>query len=255
MDENSTENVSDPDMSLTRKEKRALAKEKKKRGIEKEKQLSNFKTLLIWGVVLGILTWFLYKAYNFFTSPVPGVVSVPNEVYEDDWIRGDTEAGVALIKYEDFQCPACASYYPMIKELINKTPEGLKIVFRHYPLTGIHKNAFSAAKASEAAGRQGKFWEMHDILYEQQNDWANINDPEGKYSEYARQLELDEQMFSDDYNSDELSVKINNDIASGNRLGVNATPTFYLNGRFIQPRSYEEFKELVDNEIRGYVLE
>ena len=240
---------------LTKKEKRVLAKEKKKKKAQKQKFHSGFKTILVWTLVLGIVSWFGFKTYKFFTQQVPEVVTVPIEVYESDWVKGDLEAGVTLIKYEDFQCPACASYAPIIKKLEEETPEGLRIVFRHFPLMNIHNNAFSAAKASEAAGRQEKFWEMHDILYEEQGDWANENNPKDKFIEYAKRLDLDEQKFLEDYDSNEVSEKINTDIASGNNLNINATPTFYLNGRFIQPGSYEEFKELVDDEIRGNVFE
>ena len=240
---------------LTKREKRDLAKEEKRREAEKQETVAKSRKLLIWFLVLGGVFWLGYKIYNFFSAPIPETAVAPIEVYENDWIKGDIEAGVTLIEYGDFQCPACATYAPILERLLEETPDGFRIVFRHFPLAQIHKNALSSSKAAEAAGKQGKFWEMHDVLFETQSDWEDEGDPKDKFLEYARQLELDEQMFSNDYDSGDISEKITNDLTSGNALQVNATPTFYLNGVKIQPKSYEEFKSMVDTEIRGYQLE
>lgn len=243
------------EQKLTKREKRVLAKEEKRKQREKEERTSSTKKYAIWLVILVILGWLGYKAYQFVTAPAPEVVAQPIEVFETDHVKGDEEATVTLMEYADFQCPACANYSPLVKMLGEDFPEGFRIVFRHYPLVSIHPNAMPSAKAAEAAGRQGKFWEMHDILFERQNDWSGDTNAEDKFLEYARELELDEDQFLADFDSPETQEKINNDLASGNRLGVNATPTFYLNGRQVAPRNYEDFKSLVEDEIRGYTLE
>lgn len=243
------------DEHLTKKEKRALAKEEKRIEMQKEEQGSKLKKLIVWLLVLGVAFWFGYKAYKFFTTPVPEVAVTPIEVYESDWVKGDREAKVTLIEYGDFQCPACATYAPIMKKLLDETPNDLRIVYRHFPLLQIHKNALPSSKAAEAAGRQGKFWEMHDKLYETQGDWDDMADPKGKFLEFAKEMGLDEQKFLTDFDSQEVSDKIMADLASGNRLQISSTPTFFLNGKKIQSRSYEQFKNSVDTEIRGYKVE
>ena len=119
------------------------------------------------------------RSYDDFRALINGVIidsdnRISFEAGEEDRVKGNEEAGVVLIEYSDFQCPACGSYYPIVKALSEEFPEELLIVYRHYPLTNIHPNAFSAAKASEAAANQGKFWEMHDMLFERQAEWANL---------------------------------------------------------------------------------
>jgi protein-disulfide isomerase len=108
-----------------------------------------------------------------------------------------------------------------------------------------------AAKAVEAAGKQEKFWEMHDVLFEKQGEWSELSDAKEKFLEYARQLELNEEKFLTDFDSKEVEEKINSEIASGNRLGVNATPTFYLSGAKVAPRSYADFKALVEDAVKN----
>lgn len=240
---------------LTKKEKRALAKEERRKEAEGQETSAKGKKLIIWLLVFGVISWFGYKAYKFFTTPVPEVAVTSIEVLETDWVKGDENAKTILVEYGDYQCPACATYLPIVKKLLDETPVGLKIVYRNYPIVQIHKNSMTSSKAAEAAGRQDKFWEMHDKLYETQDEWKDIGDPKDKFTEYARGLGLDEQKFQSDYASQEVANKITADIASGNTLKLNSTPTFFLNGKKVAPRSYEQFKSLVDTEIKGYTVE
>ena len=92
------------------------------------------------------------------------------EITEKDWVKGSADAPVTLVEYTDFQCPACGAYYPLIKQLTEEFGDKVRVVIRHYPLIEIHKNALSGARAAEAAGRQGKFWEMYDILFSNQKE-------------------------------------------------------------------------------------
>lgn len=240
---------------LTKKEKRALAKEKKRKKVLQIRYFSWFKKFLIWFLILSSTSYLILKAYKYFTSPIPEIVSVPIEIYENDWIRGDADAEVTLLMYEDFQCPSCAFYVPIIRKLLDETSEKLRVVFRHFPLVQVHKNAYVSSIATEAAGAQGKFWEMHDLLYENQKDWTEESNPKEKFLEYAKQIEIDVNKFTEDYELKNIRDKIETDISSGKRLNINTTPTFFLNGKSIQPRSYEDLKEMVDSEIRGYTLD
>lgn len=243
------------EQQLTKKERRALAREVKIQERERQEKASNFKKFAIWAVVLVVVGFLSHKAYRFITQPTPEVTSASVEVTDEDWVKGDKEGSVTLIEYGDFQCPACVSYYPLVKKLFEETQSGLKIVYRHYPLTRIHKNAYPAARASEVAGRQGKFWEMHDMLFEKNGEWVELRDPKDKFREFAKEIGLDESKFIEDFDSKEVGDAVNADILSGNQLGVNSTPTFYLNGEKIQPKGYEEFKKIVDNKIKENSLE
>lgn len=170
-------------------------------------------------------------------------------VSDADWFKGGKDSRAVLVEYSDFQCPACAHYSEMLQKLAQDFGGNLKIVYRHYPLPQ-HQNAKAAASAAEAAGRQGKFWEMHDLIFKNQNRWSDIEDADKEMAAYARELNLDADKFSADLKLKEIESKINADLASGNRSGVRATPTFFLGGKQIKnPSSYDEFKALVEKEL------
>lgn len=167
-----------------------------------------------------------------------------------DHVKGPNQAPLTLIEFSDFQCPACASYHSVLKELTQEFQNEIQIVYRHFPIRSLHRHAELAARAAEAAGKQGKFWEMHDILFELQAEWAEEKNPQERFFEYAQSLDLDLDVFKTDLNSNQVSDKVNADNQSGLRLGVDATPTFYLNGKKIQnPGSYEEFKKLLQSNL------
>jgi protein-disulfide isomerase len=241
--------------TLTKKEKRALAKEQKKQAQEKNLMASKLKKLLVWVVAGGLVLFVGVKTWSWVSTPTPEVAGDNVEVTETDWVKGDREAQTVLIEYGDFQCPACANYYPMIKRLHEEIPTGFKTVYRHIPLTSIHRNALISSYAAEAAGNQGKFWEMHDMLYEKQTEWSEETNASVQFIEYAKNIGLDEERFKSDIESDQVKQKVEANMTNANSLGINSTPTFYLNGQRIQPRSYDEFKNLVEDQIRGYSLQ
>lgn len=166
-------------------------------------------------------------------------------------VQGKADSNVTLIEYGDFQCPACKSYYPIIKQLESEYADKVKFQFRHYPLTSIHPNAFLGSRAAEAAGKQNKFFEMHDILYENQDSWAQSQDPTPIFEGYASQLELNLEQFKTDMKSAGVADVINADIKAGQAAKANSTPTFVLNGQKIEknPTSQDEFKKLLDDEL------
>lgn len=172
-------------------------------------------------------------------------------VVADDHIRGNAEAPHTLIEYGDLQCPACASMQPIVNRLIEDMPSEVRLVFRHFPLPG-HTNAFAGARAAEAAGAQGKFFEMADLLYERQNQWSSSTNVLNQFfRNYAQELGLDGEKFNADYNSQATTSRINRDITSGNELGVSSTPTFYLDGKPIQSSAnYETFRRTVEEAMQ-----
>ena len=240
---------------LSKKERKALVKEQKREEQDKKVMAEKVKKFLVWVFAAGFILFVGFKTWNWIKTPTPQVAGDTIEVKSDDWIKGDREAKVTLIEYGDFQCPACATYYFMTKKIAEDIPSGFKTVYRHFPLITIHKNAFAAAQAAEAAGAQGKFWEMHDLLYEKQSEWSEEGNAKDKFVGYAKEIGLDENKFKEDFDKSETKDKIEAQIAQGTALGINATPTFYLNGTKIQPKSYEEFKKLIEDQIKGYSVQ
>ncbi|MES3017596.1 MAG: thioredoxin domain-containing protein [Bacteroidota bacterium] len=146
-------------------------------------------------------------------------------VSESDHIQGQLNAPVELVEYGDYECPHCGRAYPIVKELQQQIGPALKFIFRNFPLAKIHPHAKSAAIAAEAAAFQGKYWEMHDLLFENQKRLTSA-----AVSEYAQMLGLDMTKFEKDIANPALGEKIDGEFYSGMRSGVNATPTFFING-------------------------
>ena len=150
-----------------------------------------------------------------------------------DRVYGKADSKVVLIEYGDFQCPGCGAAFSTIHTLKEKYKDQLAFVFRNFPLASIHPNARAAAAAAEAAGLQNKYWEMHDKLYENQNSWGSTasNERTNVFAVYAQELGLNVDRFKTDLASETVNKKINFDQALGKKIGVNATPTFYLNDK------------------------
>lgn len=163
-----------------------------------------------------------------------------------DHKKGAENATMTLIEYLDFECEACGAYYPLVKHLGAEFKDDLQIVTRYFPVPG-HKNAMPAALAVEAASRQGRFWEMHDLLFEKQKEWGERKAADPKiFIEYARELGLDMEAFQRDVVSDDVRLRVEMDRNDGMNLGVESTPTFFLNGEQMpNPRSSEEFHALI----------
>ncbi|WKZ27230.1 MAG: thioredoxin domain-containing protein [Candidatus Paceibacterota bacterium] len=167
----------------------------------------------------------------------------------EDRIQGSLTAPAVLVEYSDFQCPACAQFEPLIKQAQDEFGDKLTLVYRHFPLRTIHANANLAAQAAEAAGAQGKFWEMHRIIFDQQQAWANAQNARDLMIGYARQLGLNAQQFVRDMDADATKARIDRDLASGVASGVTGTPSFFLNGKKLTPSSSEGFL----NSIRAVI--
>lgn len=177
-----------------------------------------------------------------------GPVATPGEVTADDWKDGNPEASVVLLEYGDFQCPACAARHPMVKNLVAEFEDHMTYVYRHFPLS-IHNFANISAAASEAAGKQGKFFEMVDYLYTNQTTWVNSPVPEDYFVTYANEIGLEITKFVEDMNSSDTAALVREDLKSANKANLPGTPTFFLNGEMIRPGSEGEFRSLIRNAI------
>jgi len=145
-------------------------------------------------------------------------------------IQGATTSKIQIVEYADFQCPACGFMHEIIKELQIKYPNQIALTFKNFPLINIHRNALLAAKTAEAAGKQGKYFEMHDMLFETQKDWAVLPSPKEKFTEFAKTLALNIDQFDKDINSKEIEDKIKADIQDGTKAKITGTPTLFING-------------------------
>lgn len=200
---------------------------------------------IFWGISLIILVLFVWLIVNLATpSTKPQIINL--DIKADDIIKGNDTAKYTLLEYSDFQCPACATYQPLVKKLSEEFPNDLKIIFRNFPLSEIHPNANISAYAAQAASLQDKFWEMADILFSRQSEWSALENPEEKFISYAQELNLDLEKFKTDINSAETKDKVSKDRISAENNNLNSTPTFFVNGQKISnPASYNEFKNAI----------
>jgi protein-disulfide isomerase len=152
-------------------------------------------------------------------------MSLKPPVSKNDHIQGSIDAALELVEYGDYQCPSCRRAHAVVKTIQKKFGNNLKFVFRNFPLSEAHPQAKIAAVAAEAAALQGKFWEMHDIIFENQ---SNLLLP--SLVQYAQQLGLDLKQFEADLKNEVLTEKVEADFESGLRSGVNGTPGFFING-------------------------
>lgn len=166
-------------------------------------------------------------------------------------VEGKNKKNVTLLEYGDYQCPACGSYYPIVKQVIAKYSDDIQFQFRNLPLTQLHQHAFVGARAAEAAAMQNKFWEMHDMLYENQDVWSQSSDPASYFNKYAAELGMDTTQFKKDYASSKVNDLINADVAAFKKTGAaEATPTFFLDGKKIETTaSVDSFAKQIDAEI------
>jgi protein-disulfide isomerase len=148
-------------------------------------------------------------------------------------IKGKAEAPITIVEFSDFQCPYCKAIQPLVKSITDQYPDQVKVVYRHFPLVSIHTYATLAAQAAEAAGKQGKFWEMHDLLFQRQEDWVkltSLEDVEAQFVKYAEELQIDKQAFAVTIQSDEVKQKVARDAALAATLKLDSTPTLFVNG-------------------------
>lgn len=173
-------------------------------------------------------------------------------VNDHDRQTGRRDARITLVEYGDYQCPYCGLANPMVKRLLKENGNAIRFVFRHFPLQAIHHFAMSAALAAEAASRQNRFWEMHDLLFDHQQRFHVALFPE-----LARKLEMDTYRFQADFSGESTLSKVNADFKSGLHSGVNGTPSFFINSNKIElsELSYDALSQAIQQHLNAHVLD
>lgn len=213
------------------------------------------ETKILLGIVAG--TAVLLLGAVFFLSKQPQGASVQSSaqvdqnvlIKDDSYKIGTSSAKVTMVEFADFQCPACGAAFPNVKRVVEENKDRMLYVYRHFPLPQ-HKNAQVAAEAAEAAGEQGKFWQMHDLLFENQIDWSESDKPLDIFVSYATQIGLDTDKFKQAVEGKKFGGKINRDKGDGVSAGVNATPTIFINNqKYTGDFSYAALKAKIDLEL------
>jgi protein-disulfide isomerase len=177
----------------------------------------------------------LYRAKRQQVKNIPESQSVPAKSDTSAHVRGNPDAPVTLEEFGDFQCPPCGQFASFAEELLKEYDSRLRVVFRNFPLPA-HEHAREAALAAEAAGFQGKFWEMHDTLYHEQSAWSKAPNARELFESYAGTLGLNMDQFKKDMDSDKASERVDSDRALGDSLGIKVTPTMFINKRAMEPQ-------------------
>lgn len=172
-----------------------------------------------------------------------------------DHVFGKADSKVVLIEYGDYQCPGCGSVYPTLKTLSEKYQQQIAFVFRNFPLTTLHPNALAAAATAEAAGLQGKFWQMHNQLYETQSSWegASIDERTATFKDYASQLGLNVDTYNKDLAGNAINQKISFDQALGKKINITGTPSIYLDGKAVSTDVWSnetKFDQAIQTELK-----
>ncbi len=228
---------------MTKKER----KEQKKleRMDQMEGSQKSFKTK---GIIIGVVALIFLGFFIYAINAAKSKPSEPVELSASGWVKGNPEATVTFTEFADFQCPYCKQFSPIVSQLEKEYGDRIKIVFKHFPLKQAHPNAFPAAVAAEAAGRQNKFWEYHDLLFEKQEEWSATPNPQSKFVEYAKGLKLDAAQFEKDLDDDKLKTAVNAQVDEGIKVGVSGTPTLFINGAPIDiPGNYEVLKLQIES--------
>lgn len=178
------------------------------------------------------------------------VGTISNEGVEvQTQVAGNPDAEVTLVEYSDFECPACGQFYPYVKDVLADYGDQIRFEYKHFPLTQAHPNAEPAARAAEAAGQQRKFFEFHDLLFENQQEWSGQANASQYFTTYAEQLELDMGQWKTQQRASLLRDKVADDFAEGRSLGVTGTPTFFLNGERMNIQTFNDFRTQIEAAI------
>ena len=240
---------------LTRKERRELKRQEKREHMTRAGHLRKIKSFVLWGGSAALVVVLMFFIFQFSGSGGNNAgLPITTGVSAADWVTGAdlSTSSVVLLEYGDFQCPACGAIHPILKQLKSEFGNRVIFAYRHLPLTSIHLFADIAARASEAAGLQGKFWAMHDMLYENQDEWIR-GDTSQVLANYARRLGLNIEQFQNDLNSNAVRQSVQDDQRTAAQANLNSTPSFFLNGDRITPASFDEFRAMLNDALNEYV--
>lgn len=227
---------------MSKREQQKKVKEQKQQAAQQREQtkklMAKFALFIVAPVFLLIVIYTLYSQ---------GPTYSPIEVADNDHVRGTTATPVTIVVYADFQCPACAEENQTMARVWPRVRDKAHLIFRHFPITTTHPHSWTASLYAEAAGQQGRFWEMHDYLFANQAVWSGIGDPELEFESYAQDLNLDLDQLRSDMETDEVVQKIRNDQRGGNSSGVRSTPTIFINGTMVARPTASRILELVES--------
>lgn len=183
----------------------------------------------------------------------PSAVQTPGRsdaLGDDPRILGDRGSSeVTFVEFLDFECEACGAAYPSVEQIREKYAGKVTFGMRYFPIPS-HFNAERAARAVESAARQGKLTEMYNLMFTNQKDWAEKQEPKDElFRTYAKSLSLDMEKYDADYSSQEVADRIQEDVKAGTDMGVQGTPTFFANGKLFQPESVDDFNRVLDEAL------
>lgn len=216
--------------------------------------------VVVLGLITSLVIWKSSTSIQIDVSSVDGSkILAASEANGNiaDHVFGSTEGKVVLVEYGDIQCTACASAHPQMKILSEEYKGQLSFVFRNFPISQAHPNARAAAGAVEAAGLQGKYWEMNNLMYETQSEWSSLagTERDAKFLSYAKQVGVDEAKFTTDLTSEAIKQKLAYDKALALKTGVDATPTFYLNGVKVESEVVKDLQTASGEKLRALINE
>lgn len=211
--------------------------------------MNNRFILILAACVIGFLGILFFTKKD--SNKSNGGTNNQNSSVQSNHVTGNTQSKVTLVEFGDFECPACYKFFPILEQVRAKYKDKIAFQFRHLPLVEIHKNALIGARAAEAAGMQGKFFEMHDSLYTNQQSWSQASDPTSYFVQYAKELGLDEQKFKADLVSEQVNKIIQADRTYAKDQGFNSTPTFLINGKKLEDaqNSIDYFSQQIDQAL------
>ncbi len=210
------------------------------------------KILLIVGSFVALIV-VLVVAYKLTNTPTSTYFPQTAKLKADDHYTWSPRKKNLLVEYSDLQCPACKAFHALLKtyEASNSANHSITqkvtLVYRFFPLYQIHQNTYASAYAAEAAGRQGKFFPMVDLLFDNQDSWASLSNPQDYFVGLAQKLGLNTNQFKSDMSSQSVKNRVDEDLNTGNQIGINATPTFFLNGAQLDIQSPEQFTQLLND--------
>lgn len=211
-------------------------------------------TIIIVSVVVllvGFVVWAMARPESSTTSSTTSQLSQSDlDALKTGGSVGNPNSSVVVTEFGDYQCPACGVWHPFIKNsFLPQFQDKILFVFKNYPLTKPHPNAQEASQAAEAARLQGKFWEMHNLLYETQDEWSSLRDPSNKFEEYAGRIGLNVSQWKKDKDSNTVKDIIKADVALGDKLNLPGTPSFVVNGKLIKTNSEEDLTNAINQAL------
>jgi len=233
---------------LTKAERKATKKQAHR---TKEQRAQMIKAGIKYALSVVVVMAVGYWIYN-------GIVPIPeneknkpiDQIGAEDWVKGDRQALVKIVEYSDFQCPSCARVVPVLDEVLKGYPTQVGLAYRHFPLKGIHVQADLAAQVAEAAGKQGKFWEMHDLLFKNQTEWAQNRSAQRIFEQYAQDLGLQMDQFKRDLKSKEVRGLVKADYMSALEHNLSSTPSFFINGELVLSiNDSSALKQIIDQKL------